>query len=744
MAWNTRILVLGSFTLIIAAALWHIYGSDNRFCAECIPATTPDLTASQPHERLTSGTITAMNSDAIRYISPSTWTVSAEGADPAEPANPWVEPAGTLEFEYTGRELDLLVAVGDYWGYMYVTVDEKPANLLPTIGNNLNLLDETAGYKTFFEPENQPGERPVARWLRVHRMYDHGDAPSAVRIEIWRSWGQIPLRGIAVDALPPEPHVRRLPLLLALLGVMCLLLAATVGVKRAATDTHYFAQRAQYIRTTHTIKRFRSAVGPRLYWLVALLGLATTVVGININLWFVSLCGIGLLALTTPFSLTPWCAVLLFALPFYFGVKIPLFPDRAIDLIDIGVLGGFVLLAGHKLLRIGNHQTNDDPAYVTRQTPMIPATLGNSFNWLKARCTNLTFLIGVLAVWALVSALLSDYLSPALREWRTVFLYAFLFAVILQAAVLQDADRQDQLQILIAAWVAGGTIMAIIGIWQYASGSMLIGAEGVNRIRGWYGSPNNLALYLERCFAVSVALGLLAGSGNRRWIWRICAAVQLVAIVLTFSKGGLFLGLPAIFITLLLAMWMQKDTLIAGKRLRKTGLWLLVFAILGLALIVPFIGTERFLRPFNLNQGTAFFRIQLWRSSIAMALDYLWTGVGPDNFLYSYRSDYLLPTAWQEPNLNHPHNWILDWWTRLGIPGLVLGITLWGRGLFQLWCRLRSVASQTEHAINVGFLAAIAASLLHGLIDISYALPDLMLVWVLLLTLPALQSPRQA
>ncbi len=119
-----------------------------------------------------------------------------------------------------------------------------------------------------------------------------------------------------------------------------------------------------------------------------------------------------------------------------------------------------------------------------------------------------------------------------------------------------------------------------------------------------------------------------------------------------------------------------------------------------------------------------------------MALDHPWLGVGPDNFLYAYRSFYLLPQAWQEPNLNHPHNWPLDWWTRLGIPGLALALAWFAAGMAGLWRRVqlcRTPARQRAGALNLGLLAASVAALTHGLIDASYALPDLMLVWVLLL-----------
>ena len=45
------------------------------------------------------------------------------------------------------------------------------------------------------------------------------------------------------------------------------------------------------------------------------------------------------------------------------------------------------------------------------------------------------------------------------------------------------------------------------------------------------------------------------------------------------------------------------------------------------------------------------------------------TGVGLDNFLYSYRGKYISPDAWQDPNISHAHNLILDFSSRLGLPG---------------------------------------------------------------------------
>ena len=157
-----------------------------------------------------------------------------------------------------------------------------------------------------------------------------------------------------------------------------------------------------------------------------------------------------------------------------------------------------------------------------------------------------------------------------------------------------------------------------------------------------------------------------------------------------------------------------------------------VAGILVLLALTPFLGTERFQRLLDFRQGTGFVRLQLWQSAWQMGLDHAWLGVGPDNFLYTFRSYYILPTAWQEPNLNHPHNWLLDWWTRLGLPGLALALAFFGVTIRQLWRNLRN---SSEPILSLGLLAAVMASLAHGLIDASYALPDLMIVWVLLASL---------
>ena len=156
----------------------------------------------------------------------------------------------------------------------------------------------------------------------------------------------------------------------------------------------------------------------------------------------------------------------------------------------------------------------------------------------------------------------------------------------------------------------------------------------------------------------------------------------------------------------------------------------------GALAMLPLFRTERFGSLLDMEQGSGFFRLQLWQGAWAMAKDHPWLGVGPDNFLYAYRSHYVLPTAWQELNLSHPHNILLDFWTRLGLVGVITGIWLFGTAFRQGW--LGAVRTTGDrHALALGLLASLLSTVAHGLIDNSIFLVDLMLLFSLTLGLIA-------
>ncbi len=316
----------------------------------------------------------------------------------------------------------------------------------------------------------------------------------------------------------------------------------------------------------------------------------------------------------------------------------------------------------------------------------------------------------------LLSALLIPFSANRgvhIRDLRVVVLEPALLYFVLRGSRMREEQRLR----LVDALLLAGLLVCTVGLYQYAVRADVIVAEGVRRMRGVYASPNNLSLMLGRVIALALAV-LWIGQGRRRWLYGLALIPLLLALFLTYSRGGWLLSLPAALLAI---------GLIRGRR--ATLLALGAVALVGM-LLLPVLGSERILSLFDLEQGTTFYRLKLWQAAVAMIRDYPLTGVGLDNFLYRY-PEYMLPEAWQEPGLSHPHNIILDYWTRLGIGGVA--ILVWMQlGFFMQAVRLyRRLPEGNTRAIILGLIAGMAATLAHGLIDNSYFLVDLAFIYFL-------------
>jgi putative inorganic carbon (hco3(-)) transporter len=137
---------------------------------------------------------------------------------------------------------------------------------------------------------------------------------------------------------------------------------------------------------------------------------------------------------------------------------------------------------------------------------------------------------------------------------------------------------------------------------------------------------------------------------------------------------------------------------------------------------------ERILARWDPSTGTALFRVEIWRSALHMIADHPVLGLGMDNFLYAYQGGYMEPSAWREPSISHPHNWVLDFWIQLGLPGLVLAVALI---CWTIAAALRLVRTGEPESKTIGAtaLALTAVFLTHGSVDNSYFLVDSAVLW---------------
>ena len=416
---------------------------------------------------------------------------------------------------------------------------------------------------------------------------------------------------------------------------------------------------------------------------------------------FVSLLALALLAISICLRLDIGLALVAFSIPFYLYPKHIL--GMSLSMVEITTLlcvAAWLLKASLQLLA-SNFQY---------PTPNIQYPI-----------SNLDFAVIFFVALSAFSLLIAENFGVAMREFRVVVFESTLFYFLLRATPLE----KRRLWRIVGALVLAALIVSLIGLYQYFFTSDVITAEGVRRLHAVYGSPNNLGLFLGRIAPILAAVALFGGSLRRRAIYCLITLPVVLCLYLTYSRGAWLLGLPAAFIFL---------GLMRGRKFLLVSL--LVILVIGLSLL-PLIGTERLASLFDTQSGTTFLRLKLWRGSINMIRDHPLFGVGLDNFLYQYRTHYVLPEAWEELDLSHPHNIVLDFWTRLGILGVIaigwLQFAFFGKAL-----RLYHQQEDRDlRALLLGLMASMIVFLAHGLIDNSYFLVDLAFVFCLTLGITA-------
>lgn len=609
------------------------------------------------------------------------WNRSPTGADIPRPTDEFTEnPTLTIPFE--GTRLDLKLNRGAYQGYLRVSVDGLPSKTLPA--------DETGrSYVVLNDPLGRAATVTVARYLP--------DGQHTAVIEAEGGWGQWAISGWNVHR---EADTRALTRWLAI----CLLaVAATGGL--LLRQPAFFVPRGW--RSPATLwNRAIDLVEPLPYTrqlaLTLILAAAFWLLPGSMALLVLPL--LGLL-----FLLNPEMGLLLtgFSISFFLAKKpLPVGTFGVLELV-------LALTALATLLRL----------FLSRKTG-ISAREIVSLKWLNAADWGALALAAV----AIVTTFTADNIGVAVYELRTVIAgsVVFYFLIRLLPRIL-NVDRTQFARRLMNAFVAGAALHAATALFQYGfAPEQTITAEGVQRAIGYlYGSPNNLSLFLERALPISAAL-VLFGSDRKERLWHGLALLMVgAALFLTYSKGSLLLAIPAALLFLALVRGGKNAWLGAGS-----GLILLAVAL------IPLSRTVRFRNTFSLEPGsTAFSRIKLWQSAWRMFKEHPLTGVGPDNFLYAYRTRYILPEAWAEPDLNHPHNLILDFGTRIGLGGIVVLIWLQAR----FW--IASLKGYFGHSntqakiLLLGLMASMITFLVHGLIDNSFFLVDLAYTFFLTLGL---------
>ncbi|MDX1413911.1 MAG: O-antigen ligase family protein [Candidatus Promineifilaceae bacterium] len=641
------------------------------------------------------------------------WRFSPEfGADISQPAAG--AASDEITFDFWGTDVGLRVRRANFRARLYVTVDGQPANALPHDENGAALILTSPD-----SAEDYISIETVAQGLNP--------GPHTLHVVASRGWDQWAVNGFSVGYVPAGSQTSLWIVGLVALSILFLILAAAVG------------RGADWGSTGNGVRRIYDRLGERGQMIVT--AAAAALVSLTGWLtWGEQVAGMyrrlgdgGQLALTAAaasvFYVTPvfflyiaalitlfflimlrpaWgLALVALTIPFYvpqMAKPVHNYRFSPVEIFTLVTLAAFMLKSGLKAAIQKRDQTQK---FVLRWPRLLAAD----------------YAVLLFTAVALLSLFFTARLDVATNELRTVILVPAMFYFALRAI----RPGEKEMWLIFDAYILGGVIVAAIGLWQYASGQNLITAEGgLMRLRSIYGSPNNVALYFGRMipFLFSMFLMGTAANRNRRWLWAGAIIPIGLAMLLTFSKGGLLLGLPA---GLLVVLWIWQR-----RNHRSPWPWAIAFVILGVAALFLAQQLPLLSERLNLGGATGIFRVNLWRSSLAMIREHPLFGVGLDNFLYAYRGRYIMDAAWQEPNLSHPHNIILDFATRLGLLGLIAG----GWMIVVLVRVLRDVLGKVPNLwlpVAAGISGALGAMLIHGLVDHSFFLVDLAFVFYLML-----------
>lgn len=334
----------------------------------------------------------------------------------------------------------------------------------------------------------------------------------------------------------------------------------------------------------------------------------------------------------------------------------------------------------------------------------------------------------LLGAFSLLTVADPAFIKDSARQYRWVIIEPVLFYFLLTEAA---TTRRAVLRV-VDFFTAGAVGVALYGIWQFAGNANTLIVEGVSRVMSVYTHPNNLALYLGRVVPIAICLAIFLPWGRRKLAYALAAIPLTLTLVLTYSRGA-WLGVAAGLALAIFVGW----RIAPGGRVRGLPriawaaavgiLILLVGAIIVLAPTLP----ERIL---DLSSGSL--RTLIWESSLNMLRDHPIFGVGLDQFLNQFQNHYMVKGLEGESFTAHPHNIFLDYWLSLGIMGLIILLWLLWKYLRVAMDAIRRLSSQAwadppGRALALGLLASMSDFLVHGLLDNSYFLMDLaMIFWM--------------
>ena len=309
-----------------------------------------------------------------------------------------------------------------------------------------------------------------------------------------------------------------------------------------------------------------------------------------------------------------------------------------------------------------------------------------------------------------IATIYGDQIRTGFGVLKGWFIIPILFALVVWMRGIKD---RSTLTIYLWIYFASAISVSLIALSYYVSGDVTY--DG--RLRGFYASPNYLALYISSAVFFIFYLKEL----NSRWRVVVISGIVIVvgALYLTNSFGAWI----AIIGSSIIMLFLMKS---------KHKYYFFTVLFIGIALITLQINGQKIkdLRTVPERSSVAS-RIMIWESALMIGQDHLVFGITPNTFQEQYLryQEYFPPyLEWAVPQ---PHNLYLAFWLESGIIGL-------SGFLMIIWWFYRQMLLFSKKNATAAFLVASMTSiLLYGLVDTPYWKNDLAFLFLLLIGISA-------
>jgi len=362
----------------------------------------------------------------------------------------------------------------------------------------------------------------------------------------------------------------------------------------------------------------------------------------------------------------------------------------------------------------------------------------------------------LLLIIALVSAGVSGFSSGSLGIYKAYFFEPVLLFILIFNVF---KTRRDTLKIF-GALLISALLISLFAIYQKITGQFITNSfwanEATRRVVSVFGYPNAVGLYLAPLVMIFTGWLLylpkrtLLSGAMKKIIILLTVIFSFLAIYFAHSRGALIGLAVALLVFILLAAQKQRKNIIVGL-----GIFALLF------LIVP--TTRNYLvKETQFKDLSSEIRRQQWKETLKMLNDgRIISGAGLDNYqtaVKPYHQDGLFFNSDNLPNFSeqltasstlrakywqpveiymYPHNIFLNFWSELGLFGLILFIWIIIKYLF-ISLKLIVIYSRenrSERYLIIGLLGAVVVIIIHGLVDVPYFKNDLAAMFLIFLAL---------